>query len=118
VNLVIINALINQHFSVPFLSLKHFLTKLDMKSSPLEVINNFCLVIVYFIVRICVLPYVYCVYASQQKTTLTEVIFQVPLKCHIGSLVLFSFQMFWFKRIANNLLQTVHNILQGERKRT
>jgi hypothetical protein len=88
--------------STPFLCLKQFLNVLDMNQNSVQRINNFCLILVYFLVRICVIPYVYLVYAFQNEVTLKDVILIVPLKCHVGSLMLFSFQMYWFCRIVKN----------------
>jgi hypothetical protein len=97
--------------STPFLCIKHFLNKLALRRSLIYVINEFILTIVYFFVRVAVCPYVYYVYASQLGVAIFEVILnEVPLKCHLGSIVLFSFQLFWFRRIVENFQRSLLEI--------
>ena len=62
-------------------------------------INDVILTIVYFIVRILVFPLVYWWYASQNHWTILQLLFKLPWHCHMGTLAILIFNMYWFIKI-------------------
>ena len=85
--------------TVPLTSVRALLQYFGKKNGILYLINVFFLTVVYFFVRICIFPCVYALYAYQKQLGILEILFSLPILCHIGTIAILAFQSFWFLKL-------------------
>jgi len=91
--------------SSPFVNLRAVLRNLEYHRTPLYVINGVLMMIVFFLCRIAVFPYLYHKYAEYRGMSFMAVPLAIPLKCNLGCLILMSMQIYWFTLMVKGLLR-------------
>ncbi|XP_045172200.2 ceramide synthase-like [Mercenaria mercenaria] len=78
--------------AIPFISLRFILSQLKMKNSAIYVVAGLMMIFVFFIVRVCIFPFLYLSYANFAEIPLIQVPFSIPMKCNIGCLFILLIQ--------------------------
>ena len=65
-------------------------------SSLLFTINNFLVLITFFVVRVALWPVMYIVYAYNKRMNVAQVATSVPYGCHIAMAIVMALQTSWF----------------------
>lgn len=82
--------------STPFVALRAVLAAFNKKCSRLYMVNGYCMMLVFFICRILIFPFMYWACSRTLRTTFLQVFFVVPYFCHIGNALILSIQIYWF----------------------
>lgn len=85
-----------------------------MKDTKLYAVNGITMILVFFICRILVFPYVFLCYARYANINFFTVFTVIPRKCIVGCAVLFSLQLYWFCLMAAGAMK---HFGRSERKR-
>ena len=66
--------------------------------------------ITFFVVRILIFPFVYYIFARQRKMAIFEAAISIPLHCTLGTMALFSLQIYWFSQMISGVVKVLKNI--------
>lgn len=84
---------------------------LALKYPYINIVNNVIFVMLFFIFRVCNIPFQYWTYLSSNNMSITQII-RIPWHCHCGSILILGLQLIWFSKI----LGMVYKILFKTRK--
>jgi len=109
--------------STPFVSMRAILYNLNLRQSWIYVLNGLLMVIVFFLCRIAVYPWFYCVHAKANDLTPMEAVITTPPRCGLWMILVLLLQLYWFKIMLNGAVKVVmekvnQNKLQQQQQRT
>lgn len=93
--------------STPFVSMRAILYNLNLRQSWIYVINGLLMVIVFFLCRIAVYPWFYCVHAKANDLTPMEAVITTPPRCGLWMILVLLLQLYWFKIMLNGAVKVV-----------
>jgi len=102
--------------STPFVSLRVILVHLQMKESPVYVVNGLLMLLSFFLCRVMLFPYLYYWYSTLLGASLLSTLASVPLWVHLAVLGLWSPQLIWFHRMLKGSLKLINEAQKRSRK--
>ncbi|WAR03124.1 TLC3B-like protein, partial [Mya arenaria] len=81
--------------AIPFISLRFILAQLQFKDSAVYIISGLLMILVFFLARVCVFPFLYWKYSVFSGIPFLQVPFTLPIKCNIGCLILLVLQVYF-----------------------
>lgn len=97
--------------SSPFVNLRAVLRSLEYHNTRLYVVNGVVMMLVFFLCRIAIFPFLYRAYAEYKDMNVFEVPGALPIKCNVGCLILLSMQIYWFLLMVRGLLKIMNSRL-------
>ncbi|KAJ8954218.1 hypothetical protein NQ318_005813 [Aromia moschata] len=82
--------------STPFVSVRGILSKIGMKNSIIYVVNGLVMLVVFFLCRVAMFPYVIYMYARSIKADFVTALYTLPRGCLISIATLLLPQIYWF----------------------
>ena len=86
-------------FVVPFIAVRAILRELELKQSRLYTLNGITMLVVFFIFRICLFPYMFSAYAEFKRVSLWLAPKTIPFGCLASTGALFLLQLYWFAQM-------------------
>lgn len=103
--------------STPFVSLRGVLSRFHMKKSKLYIYNGFAMLIVFFLCRVAMFPYVMYLYAYSEKISYLDAIYSLPRGCKISIAILMFPQIYWFYLMMKGATKIIINISTPKKTR-
>lgn len=82
--------------STPFVSFRTILSRFDLKKSKTYIWNGFAMLLVFFLCRIAMFPYVMHMYAKAAHLGYLQAVYSLPTGCKVSIAVLMFPQFYWF----------------------
>ncbi|XP_017773410.1 PREDICTED: protein FAM57A isoform X2 [Nicrophorus vespilloides] len=82
--------------STPFVSLRSVLSRFSMKSTKFYIYNGFTMLIVFFLCRVIMFPYVMYMYAKSVNMDYISAMMSLPTGCKVSISILMLPQLYWF----------------------
>ncbi|XP_060588039.1 ceramide synthase-like [Ruditapes philippinarum] len=79
--------------AIPFIAVRFILSQLKIKDNIIYIIAGLLMIVVFFLVRVCIFPYLYMSYARYADIPFFQVPSSIPLKCNIGCLLILVLQL-------------------------
>ncbi|XP_064620691.1 TLC domain-containing protein 3A-like [Lineus longissimus] len=106
-------------FTVPFIALRHILARLQLKTSPFYLLSGILMTVTFTFARVLIFPYLYWRYALYKSIPIWQVPFAIPMKCNLGCLFLFVFQVYWWTLMVRGVTKVIFRIIRfNKRKET
>ncbi|RUS84936.1 hypothetical protein EGW08_007298, partial [Elysia chlorotica] len=90
---------------IPFISAREILIQLQMKDTPLYFITSFLMIVIFFLARLAIFPFLYYSYAEYANIPFHRVPFHIPVKCNLSCLLLLLPQLYWFFLMIRGLIR-------------
>jgi len=104
-----IGALYLVEASNPLVNLRAVLRLLECHRTRLYFINGVAMMVVFFLCRIAIFPFLYCAYATYAGISVIAVPTAIPLKCNFGCLLLLSMQCYWFVKMVAGMMRILRS---------
>ncbi|KAJ8982577.1 hypothetical protein NQ317_005048 [Molorchus minor] len=95
--------------STPFVSLRGILSKIGMKNSTLYVANGLIMLVIFFLCRVAMFPYVIYMYAKTIDVDFLTALQSLPFGCQISIIVLLLPQIYWFLLMVSGATKVLKN---------
>ncbi|XP_072035296.1 TLC domain-containing protein 3A-like [Amphiura filiformis] len=82
--------------STPFLSFRYIMKKLKLNMPTLFLVNDICILVIFFCCRILMIPFSYWMYGRNVNVAFLDVPFVIPRMCNILNFIIFIMQLVWF----------------------
>ncbi|KAH3884244.1 TLC domain-containing protein 3A-like isoform X2 [Dreissena polymorpha] len=96
--------------AVPFISLRFVLAQLNQKHTAAYIFTGVMMIVVFFIVRVCIFPFLYWKYSDFSGIPLSSVPFHIPLKCNAGCLVFLVVQVYFLYIMVHGAVKFFYKI--------
>lgn len=91
-----VGCIFTAELSTPFVSLGRVLIQLKQQHTLLYKVNGILTLTTFLSCRILLFPFMYWSYGHQQRLSLFQVPFRIPLFCNMANAVLIAPQIYWF----------------------
>ncbi|KAL4224395.1 Family with sequence similarity 57 [Mactra antiquata] len=98
--------------AIPFISIRFILAQLKMKDSIIYIVSGLMMIFVFFIVRICIFPFLYWKYGVYDSIPFLHVPFRIPIKCNMGCLVILLVQFYFLYLMVRGAFRVFYKIYQ------
>ena len=95
--------------SNPFVNLRAVLRLLERHRTRLYFINGIAMMVVFFLCRIAIFPFLYGAYATHAGISVIAVPTAIPMKCNFGCLLLLSMQCYWFVKMMTGMMRILRS---------
>jgi len=96
--------------STPFHNIRSILLTIGIKRGFIYNVNGIMFLLTFFMARVFMVPYLYYRFAIYKEIELFAVPWNMPLHCHVFSLMFFMLQCYWFMLILRSFMKALSKI--------
>ena len=88
--------------------------QLKLKQSPVYIVSGLLMIFIFFIVRICIFPYLYWQYSQFSGTPFLDVPRTIPLKCNLGCSLILILQFYFMYLMVRGACRVFYKIYKSK----